>query len=474
MGGILSTTLSQLGALARGPVPEAVRAGIPSRVIDIAGIAVRAGPLDTSRAVVDFAAAQGTAAQATAIGGGRAMSAAEAAFVNGVLAHSLDYDDTHLPSILHPSASVVPASLAVAEWQGVPGTALIDAVAVGLEVTVRLGMGGYDRQARQSVYFERGQHATSICGAVGSAAAAARLLGADADGIAHTMGIACSMASGIIEANRAGGTVKRLHCGWAARAGVTAAQLAARGFTGPPTAVEGRFGLFQAFLGDQADLGAVTADLGERWEAENIFYKPYPANHFTHTGIDAAIALRQKGIRPEDIATATLEVPPPTVRTIGEPIETKRLPETGYLAQFSGPYTIAAGLFGGGGLGVGLADFSDALARDAARRELMGRVDVVGDPALMAIYPCQLPARLTVTTASGHTLVQEVLTNRGGPDRPLSDDELAAKYTDNTAGLVADSVARQTHEALSGLAAAPCVTGLLAPLAVLEAEKVSS
>ncbi len=460
----MSTVLSQLAALAGGPLPEEVRRGIPSRIIDIVGIAVRASELGTSRAVVGFAADQGSAAQATVIGGGQAMSAAEAAFVNGVLAHSLDYDDTHLPSILHPSASVVPASLAVAEWQGVPGAALIDAVAVGLEVTVRLGMGGYDSRARQSVYFERGQHATSICGAVGSAAAAARLLGADADGIAHAMGIACSMGSGIIEANRAGGTVKRLHCGWAARAGVTAAQLAARGITGPPTAVEGRFGLFQAFLGDQADLGAVTADLGERWEADNIFYKPYPANHFTHTGIDAAIALRSREVSPDDIATATLEVAPPTVRTIGEPIDVKRTPESGYHAQFSGPYTVAAGFLGGSGLGVGLADFTDELACDPIRRKLMARIEVVGDHRLMAIYPCQLPARLTVTTTSGHTLVEERLANRGGPDQPLSDGELATKFADNTAGLVADCVASQIYDALSDLAAAPTVTGLLAPL----------
>ena len=460
----MTSILSQLGSLASDPVPEAVRAGIPSRIADIVGIAVRASSLDTSRAVVEFASDQGSAAQATPIGGGQAMSAAEAAFVNGVLAHSLDYDDTHLPSILHPSASVVPASLAVAEWQGVPGASLIDAVAVGLEVTVRLGMGGYDRRARQSVFFERGQHATSICGAVGSAAAAARLLDADADGIAHAMGIACSMGSGIIEANRAGGTVKRLHCGWAARAGVTAAQLAARGITGPPTAVEGRFGLFQAFLGEQADFEAVTADLGERWEAENIFYKPYPANHFTHTGIDAAIAMRAQGVGADDVATATLEVAPPTVRTIGEPIEIKRKPESGYHAQFSGPYTVAAGLLGGAGLGVGLADFTDELACDPVRRKLMARVDVEGDPRLMAIYPCQLPARLTVTTTSGHTLVEERLANRGGPDQPLSEGELATKFADNTAGLVADSVASRIYEALSGLAGVPSVTGLLAPL----------
>ena len=155
---------------------------------------------------------------------------------------------------------------------------------------------------------------------------------------------------------------------------------------------------------------------------------------------------------------------PPTVRTIGEPIEIKRKPETGYHAQFSGPYTVAAGFFGGGGLGVGMADFADELACDPVRRKLMARVDVVGDSRLMAVYPCQLPARLTVTTTSGQTLVEEVLANRGGPDHPLSDDELATKFADNTAGLVADSVASRIHDDLSGLASAPCVTGLLAPL----------
>ncbi len=467
----MSPILHQLAILACGPVPESVRVGIPARVIDIVGIAVRATQLDTSQAVTGFAVDQGTAPQSTAIGGGQAMSVAEASFVNGVLAHSLDYDDTHLPSIIHPSASVVPASLAMAEWQRASGSALIDAVAVGLEIAVRLGMGGYDRNARQSVYFERGQHATSICGAVGSAAAAARLSGADADGIGHAMGIACSMASGIIEANRAGGTVKRLHCGWAARAGVTAASLAGRGITGPATAIEGRFGLFTAFLDGQADPGAVTEDLGDRWTADEIFYKPYPANHFTHTGIDAALSLRRQGVGPDDVAAATLEVPPPAARTIGEPIDVKRSPETGYQAQFSGPYTVVAGLLGGSGLGVGLDDFTDALARDPIRRELMARVNVTGDPGLMAIYPDQLPGRLTVTTTSGHTLVEEKLVNRGGPAQPLTDTELAAKYADNTAGILDEDVSDRTYDALSGLDAVRSVAGLLTPLLELTGGK---
>ena len=200
------------------------------------------------------------------------------------------------PSIVHPSASVVPAALAMGEAHGASGQELLASIAVGLEITVRLGMAGYrpatDDLPGQSIYFEHGQHATSICGAIGSAAAAARLCGLDAAGIAHAMGVACSMASGIIEANRTGGTVKRLHCGWAAQAGVTAAMLVERGITGAPTALEGRFGLFQALLRDEWSAAPVLDGLGDRWEAASIFYKPYPANHFTHTAIDAAIRLR--------------------------------------------------------------------------------------------------------------------------------------------------------------------------------------
>src|SRR5690606_22533141 len=157
---------------------------------------------------------------------------------NGTLAHSLDYDDTHLPSVLHPSAAVVPAALAAAERSGSGGRELVASVADGLEVRDRIGNGSYDRSDRDSLYFARGQHATSICGALGAAAAAALVRGLDEDEVASAIGVAASMASGIIEANRTGGTVKRIHCGWAAHAGVSAAELVARGLTGPPSVFE--------------------------------------------------------------------------------------------------------------------------------------------------------------------------------------------------------------------------------------------
>ena len=461
------TLLEQLAATVVAPVPAAVLAGMPARVLDILGICVRATELDTSRAVAGFAADTGGHPDATAVGVGGALPAAEAAFVNGVLAHSLDYDDTHLPSILHPSASVVPAALATAQAVDAGGPELLAAVAVGIEVCIRVGMAGYDPDERQSVFFERGQHATSICGALGSAAASARLRGADAAQAVDAMAVACSMASGIIEANRQGGTVKRLHCGWAAKAGVSAADLAARGITGPATALEGRFGLFEAFLGEAARPDATVDGLGQHWHAADVFYKPYPANHFTHTGIDAALAVRGCGIEVADIERIELAVAPPTVRTIGDPIEAKRSPATGYQAQFSGPYTVAAALLGGGGLGLGLGDFTDELAVDPTRRALMARVDVVGDPALLDIYPFQFPARLTVTTVDGSRITEERLHNRGGTDLPLSPDELATKFDDNVAGLLAPDRAAAVVDEVGGLADGSRPSAVMAPFGEL-------
>lgn len=443
-------------------LPPEVAGSVRSRVLDIVGLCLAAVDLPTSGAALSFVAAQGGHPQAHAIGLPDRVPAPLAAFGNGVLAHSLDYDDTHLPSVLHPSASVVPAGLAAAELVGAGGPELTVAVAAGLEICVRLGMAGYDPAAGNSVFFEHGQHATSICGAIGGAVTAGLLLGLDEDGIQHVIGVSASMASGLLEANRTGGTVKRMHCGWAAQAAVTAAQLVHHGVTGPPTVLEGRFGFFEAFLRGQYDPAPVRDGLGVTWQVPGIFFKPYPANHFTHAVIDAARELRAAGLRPEQVASVRVGVPAPVVRTIGQPIERKRLPETGYQAQFSGPYAVAAGLYGGHGLGVGLADFTDELATDPRRRDLMARVEVVADDRCTEIFPWQFPARLDVRTTDGRDLVAEVHANRGGPQWPLTPDELATKFGDNAARHLDPEASARIAAALRDLDAAADISPLLA------------
>ncbi|MGN6783054.1 MAG: MmgE/PrpD family protein, partial [Marmoricola sp.] len=315
-----STLGEQLAAFAADTsydaLPDAVVQSVKMRVLDTLGIAAAAAPLETSRAARRWASSQGGVDGASAVGVAKRLPANLAAFVNGVLAHSLDYDDTHLPSVLHPSASVVPAALAAAERHDADGKQLIHAIAVGLETCVRIGMAGYDDEAKNSTFFEHGQHATSICGAMGGAVAASVIAGGRSD-VLHSLGVAASMASGIIEANRTGGTVKRLHCGWAAHAALSAAELVAEGLTGPPTVLEGRFGFFEAWLHGRFDGTAISDGLGSRWLVPDIFFKPYPANHFTHAAVDAAAALRVRGVTPERVERLTLGVPGPNHRTIG-------------------------------------------------------------------------------------------------------------------------------------------------------------
>jgi 2-methylcitrate dehydratase PrpD len=443
-------------------LPEGLREDVARRVLDVLGNSLAATGEVSASAVTAVVRGWGGPEDATAIGTGLRVPAAAAALVNGTLAHSLDFDDTHLPSVLHPSSPVVPAALAVAEATGASGAALLDAAGVGIEVAVRLGMGGYDAALGNSEFFERGQHATSICGAVGAAVAAATVGGLDQERIAHAAGIAASLGSGLLEANRTGGTVKRVHCGWAAHAGVVAADLARHGLTGPPTVVEGRFGFLHAFCGERADVDAVVDRLGEHWELPGIFFKPYPCNHFTHAGIDAALELRSQGVRPEDVEAIELGAPTAVLRTIGEPAEEKARPRSGYHAAFSGPYTVAAALTGGGGLGVFHEDFTDEAAADPDRLALAARVRCVPDARCDEIFPHQFPAVLRVTTRDGARREVRVDANRGGPANPLSSAELAEKFRLNAIRVLDDGTAREVAAAGLALPEAPDVRGLMA------------
>src|SRR5262249_20622871 len=184
---------------------------------------------------------------ATPIAFNRELHAEEAGFLHGLLEPSLEYEDMAM-SDLHPSGVIAPIVLAVGEWQDTAGTELLTAIALGLELCLRIGRAGYDAPTRTSRFLQRGQDASAICGAVAGAAVAARLLGLGADRIADAIGIAVSLASGSLEANRSGGTIKRFQSGWAAKSAIQAACLAKAGVDGPAQAFEGRYGFYRCFL----------------------------------------------------------------------------------------------------------------------------------------------------------------------------------------------------------------------------------
>ena len=421
------------------------------RVLDVIGNSLAATELPVAEIIKKVVSAWAGPADSFAIGAGK-LPSSSAALLNGTLAHSLDFDDTHLPSVLHPSASVVSAALAVGSKLNSKPSDVLDAITVGIEVTCRLGMAGFDRKLGNSVFFERGFHATSICGTLGSAVAAAMLMKLSSEQITSAIGIAASMGAGLLEANRTGGTVKRTHCGWAAHGGVVAAELAQAGLTGPPTVVEGRFGFMQAYCGDQVNLNEITENLGVTWVLPDLFFKPYPCNHFTHAGIDAARIMKANGITADQIESLELGVPTPVLRTIAEPRESKIKPESGYHAAFSGPYTVAAAFYRDNGLGLFHEDFEDEAAKDPAILALAAKVNVVSNAECDAIYPYQLPAVLTAHLKGGSSITEKVLVNRGGPQNPLSDAELALKFESNVRSILTPAKAQKLSETIFGLA----------------------
>jgi len=447
----LLTRLAAFVQDVRVSLPAPVVDDVHDRVLDVVGNSFAAHLDDAALAVATVATELGGKREATELLARTRVPAPSAALINGTLAHALDFDDTHLRSILHPSASVIPAALAVAEVTQAEGPRLASAIAAGLEVCIRVGDAGVDLNQGDSIFFERGLHATAICGALGAAAASASLMGLDSSRIAHAIAIASSMGAGILEANRTGGSVKRVHCGWAAHAGVMAALLAKAGISGPTTVLEGRFGFLQAHLGDRWNAAAITGGLGEEWELLNAVYKPYPTNHFTHAPIDAALALRKTGLETRAIAAIELGVPEPTLRTIAEPVEAKAAPSTGYAAKFSGPFTVSAALLGGGGLGVYLTDFDDAAVLDAEHRRLAGLVRCVPDEASTSAFPERFGAVLRVTLSSGQLLEHRIVSSRGGPGNPLPANELIRKFQLNLEYGGVGAASHAIEEAIHGV-----------------------
>jgi 2-methylcitrate dehydratase PrpD len=437
-------------------IPPEVLTTVKARCLDTLGVSLAARDVDAALAVAKVVRRWGGPREATSLMNGERMPSSHAGLMNGTLAHALDFDDTHMPSVVHPSAALVPCALAEAEATGASGAEFVTALAAGYEVSVRLSMAQFDRQLGNSVFFEHGLHATASIGALAASVVAAKLRGLGADGSVNSIAVACSMAAGLAEANRTGGTVKRAHCGWAAHCAISAAMLAESGLTGPRTCLEGRFGFFPAFCGDRWHPGEVVDGLGVEWLAPTIAFKPYPCNHFTHAVVDAALAMRAEGLAPEDVAEVTIGTAEASWRTIGDPIEEKRAPQSPYHAKFSAPFVFAAALVGGGGLGVSHEDFTGATLRDPARARLAACCSVVVDPECNEVFPYHFPATVDVRTVAGTTYSKRVMTNRGTVERPLSDDDLAVKLEANIG-----AGAERLRSIVDGLDALSSVTGLM-------------
>jgi 2-methylcitrate dehydratase PrpD len=302
-------------------IPAAVRDNAALRVLDTIGCALAGAREEHAPSVLALASRWGGPGLSTIWGTLLTVAPPQAALANGALAHGLDFDDTHADSVCHASAVLVPAVLALAESERLDGRQALTALVAGYEAMIRIGMAAPGR------FHERGWHATAVCGAFGSALAAGKSLGLDANRLTASLGIAASMASGVMEFLEDGSWVKRLHPGWAAQSGIQAAALAQEGFTGPATALEGRLGFYRAALGEVPDIEKQLQNLGDEWETVRSSFKLYPCCHLNHAYLDAVARLkRTEGLRAEEVEEVECLVPAGEVPIVCEPESAKLRP----------------------------------------------------------------------------------------------------------------------------------------------------
>src|ERR1700758_1123329 len=351
---VAETLAEKIVALRGGGLPETTARKCEDLLIDVVGLCVTARKEDYVQATLGGSDDDGGC---TAIGHRRTLTAAGAALVNGTAAHGEDFDDTFEGGPVHAGAVVVPAVLAACERYSLDGRMAPIGFAVGTEVLCRLSL------VVPKAVHKAGFHPTAIFGVMGAAVGVGAALGLNARQIVDALGIAGSMAGGIIEYLAEGAWTKRMHAGWAAQSGLRAALLGRSGFLGPRTGFGGVHGFFHGFANTtKGDYDAITGDFGKRWVTETLAFKPYPCGTMTHPYIDCARRLAKR-VKADDIKEIVCEVGEGTVHRLWEPLPAKQKPANGYAGKFSTPYCIAAGFVRGN---VGLGDFSDAAVRDPA------------------------------------------------------------------------------------------------------------
>jgi 2-methylcitrate dehydratase PrpD len=402
--------------------PETVPAGAVamarSLFLEVAGLCIAA----RREPYVAAAIAAGECGGAcTAIGQHGGFDAFSAAIINGTAAHGEDYDDTFEGGPVHSGAVIVPAVLAACEREHLGGDRLLVGLVTGAELLCRLSL------VAPGATHKAGFHPTAVFGAVAAAAGVGAALRLPRDGMTSALGIAGSMASGIIEYLAEGAWTKRMHAGWAAQSGVRAALMARGGFVGPRTVLDGVHGLYRAFAPSrQADFGPLLEGLGSRWVMETIAFKPYACGTMTQPFIDCAIALARDGVRAGDIRDIVCEVAEGTVHRLWAPLASKHRPPTPYAAKFSTPYCMAVGFVDGK---AGVAQFSEERVQDPEVLALAARIRYVINPD--DEYPRNFTGHLRATLRDGSEREIRQPYMRGGAHAPLTPAELHTKFLDN-------------------------------------------
>jgi 2-methylcitrate dehydratase PrpD len=400
-------------------IPPAVTARALDLLTDLLGSAIRASKeADSTPSILAMVERMGLQGEGhcTVFGLDRRYGPAAAALLNGAFGHSLDFDDTHAASSLHPSAPVVPAALAAAQITGASGADLLAAVVVGFETCCRLGMA-----LDPASHYARGFHPTATAGTLGACAAAGRLLGLDEVEMQSALGVAASQASGSLQFLVNGAWNKRYQVGDAAMKGLIAATLASEGFKGSADAIDGKHGFLTGYTDDAKPARAV-ANLGEVWETMHIGVKPYPSCRYTHAAVDGILTLvRRKNLKLDDIESVTVGLHRNGIVLVGEPLVDKRRVRNTVAGQFSMPFAAAVALLRGG---FGWDDYE--LIGNPQVDALSDRVEVVRDHRLeSASHPFGASVTIRARGAAHNLLVADP---SGEPGTFPTPEASAAKF----------------------------------------------
>jgi 2-methylcitrate dehydratase PrpD len=444
----LSTELAIWAAsLGFEDLPEDVIDATRLRVMDVMGLSLAGAETAFGRSTRAAALALSPPGPCRILGTGDRVGVTAAAFANGAFSQALEFDDTHNESIVHMSSPAVSAALALSEITPVSGRDLITAIALGNEISCRVG------SVASGQFHKRGFHPTGLFGTFGATYLAGKLLGLDAHQMAQAAGICGSFASGLLQCWVDGTQTKFLHPGWAAQSGITAAVLAREGATGPAEVFEGRFGLFASHLQDQgglqdatgllANYGRISDGLGTHWESRNSSFKPFPAAHVLHPYISAILRLRQKhSIVVADVERIECPVTEFIVGIVCEPTAEKFAPASDSHGRVSLQYSLAEALWFGS---LRKSAYRPESLRNPHILDLARRVSYSVDPAYPG--PGRFKGEVTITLKNGTKLYELEEYNRGSSENPMSYEEIRAKFDENANGFL--SAARREKLAQS-------------------------
>ena len=405
-------------------VGQATRQNAKFHILDVVGTALAATRFEFAQQALSGLLGIAENGKNSVIGMGVKLPMRDAVLLNGILAHGLDYDDTHPGAIVHPTGSAFPCALGLAEYLEASGKELLLAYILGAEIATRIGVAG------KGLMHAMGFHTTGIAGHFGCAVAAGKLFHLSPAKLTLAQGLAGSTTSAMSEHRAEGAWNKRMHPGWAGVGGITAASLARGGFVGTRKIYEGADGLFRSHTGgklDAVDLDALTHSLGQHWFLDEVAIKPFPICHLLHACADSALALKRKHqLQAKDIVKVRALLHPDTFHYVCEPAEMRRKPVSDYMAKFSVQFVVAACLIRGK---FGFAELETDALNDPAILALAQKVSHDTDPDSQ--FPRYFSGGVVITTREGKELVHMEKINRGAGERALSEDDIVQKYHEN-------------------------------------------